>query len=82
VAHDLAFGVLGRLVVTSDGAALEFDQTPRRVLAALLLGRGGPVSVDQLIEDVWGGAPPRSARHALEVHVSALRSVASRAATC
>ena len=45
----------------------------RAVLAVLALRAGEPVTADRLVEDVWGEAPPRTARHALENNVSALR---------
>ena len=45
----------------------------RAVLAVLALRAGKPVSVDRIIEDVWGESAPKTARHALENYVSELR---------
>jgi class 3 adenylate cyclase len=46
---------------------------PRTLLAGLALHLGETVSVDRLIDDLWGESPPDSASHAVEVHVSRLR---------
>ena len=40
---------------------------------ALLLRAGEVVSVDRLVDDVWGDAPPQSAEHSVAVYVSRLR---------
>ncbi|MFI9559539.1 AfsR/SARP family transcriptional regulator [Nonomuraea endophytica] len=45
----------------------------RSVLAALLLDLGQVVSVERLIEAIWGENPPRSARNAVQGCVSKLR---------
>ena len=45
----------------------------RRILALLALSRGMMVSNDQLIEEIWEGAPPKSAVTALQTYVLALR---------
>jgi predicted ATPase/DNA-binding SARP family transcriptional activator len=70
----MEFHLLGRLGVEADG----LDLTPvrprhRSVLAALLLGRGRVVAIDELIAAVWGDDAPPTARTALHGHVSALR---------
>jgi DNA-binding SARP family transcriptional activator len=70
----LEIGILGPLEVR-DG---DRDLTPRRLkqralLAVLALRVGAPVSADRLVDDLWGDSAPRSARHALENYVSALR---------
>jgi len=46
---------------------------PRRVLLALLLHRGAPVSKDQLVSLLWEGSPPRGAKATLESYVCLLR---------
>lgn len=66
--------VLGPLEVLRDGR----DVTPaaakqRVVLAALALAVGRPVSVTQLVDDVWGDSPVGSARKTLQVYVARLR---------
>lgn len=47
----------------------------RMVLALLLLHAQLPLSVDALIEGVWGDRPPETARKTLQVYVSRLRQV-------
>lgn len=46
---------------------------PRALLADLLVHLGTHVSVDRLVDDLWGERPPASAGHAIEVYVSQLR---------
>src|SRR6266508_4206618 len=46
---------------------------PRALLADLLVHLGTPVSVDRLVDDLWGDRPPASAGHAIEVYVSQRR---------
>ena len=45
----------------------------RCVLAVLLLEAGKVVSMDRLVEIVWGEDPPAGARNAIQAHVSRLR---------
>ncbi len=45
------------------------------VLAVLAMNVGRPVSVDRLIDAVWGEEPPSSVTNAVQVHVSALRTL-------
>jgi DNA-binding SARP family transcriptional activator len=45
----------------------------RALLGALLLHANEPVSVDRLVDAVWGEAPPPTASHAVSVYVSKLR---------
>ena len=45
----------------------------RALLAALLLRRGTVVPVDRLVDEVFGEAPPRAARNALQTYVTRLR---------
>ena len=67
--------LLGPLEVLDDqGRSVPLGgTTPRRLLLALLLHPNEPVSVDRLIDAVWGDSPPASAQNALQVHVHALR---------
>src|SRR5882724_4093484 len=46
----------------------------RCLLAILLLEAGRSVSVDRLIDLLWDGLPPDSARGAVRVHIARLRS--------
>ncbi|MFJ7590866.1 ATP-binding protein [Streptomyces sp. NPDC097617] len=45
----------------------------RALLAALALRAGGPASVSQLVDDVWGDEPPQDAPAALQALVARLR---------
>jgi len=47
----------------------------RALLAILVLHRGEPVSVDRLIDALWGERPPASATKIVQGHVSSLRKV-------
>ncbi len=46
---------------------------PKAILASLLLARGMVVSEDRIIEAVWNGRPPPSARQALHTYIRHLR---------
>ncbi|MEO5841600.1 MAG: BTAD domain-containing putative transcriptional regulator [Acidimicrobiales bacterium] len=45
------------------------------LLARLLLAKGQVVSVERLIDDLWGGAPPPGANATLQSYVSTLRRI-------
>jgi predicted ATPase/DNA-binding SARP family transcriptional activator len=70
------FGVLGPLIADRNGARVALPgQRPRVLLAMLLMNRGRPVTVDQLVEALWGERAPASAASAFHVHLSKLRAV-------
>ncbi len=71
----MRFGILGPLqVIGDDGRELSLGgRMPRAVLALLLLRANEVVSSDQLVEELWAGAPPASGAKGLHVHVSRLR---------
>ncbi|MFC4012461.1 BTAD domain-containing putative transcriptional regulator [Nonomuraea purpurea] len=71
----MRFGVLGPLTVwAGDGTPVPVPEAKvRALLADLLIHRGGPVSADRLIEDLWGERPPANPAAALRVKVSQLR---------
>jgi DNA-binding SARP family transcriptional activator len=70
----LAFGVLGPLAVWRNGTAVELlGLRQRTVLARLLVSRGGVVSVDALIDDLWGDELPEQPTPAVQAFVSRLR---------
>ena len=71
----MRFGILGPLqAVGDDGCELALGgRMPRAVLALLLLRANEVVSSDQLVEELWAGAPPASGAKGLHVHVSRLR---------
>ena len=64
------FCLLGPLLVRRGGVTLPVTPGKQRaVLAALLLKADRVVSFDELIETLWGPAPPPSARVAAQNHV-------------
>lgn len=68
------FRLLGPLQVVHAGATVDVGGPKQRtVLALLLLARGRVVSVDRLIDAVWGDEPPASATASLQVYISNLR---------
>ena len=70
----LSFHVLGRLEAYSDGVEVELGPRKQRaLLALLLLNANRVVSTERLIDDLWGDAPPSTARAALQVYVAGLR---------
>ncbi|MEM9513366.1 MAG: BTAD domain-containing putative transcriptional regulator [Actinomycetota bacterium] len=65
---------LGPLTVLVDGEPVDIGGPKQRLLLArLLIDRDHAVSVDQLVDALWGDDPPPTARKALQVHVSKLR---------
>jgi DNA-binding SARP family transcriptional activator len=73
------FRILGPLEVWDGGRPLELRrQKQRALLADLLLHAGQAVSVDRLIDDLWGERPPPTARGSLQNMVSGLRKVLGR----
>jgi DNA-binding SARP family transcriptional activator/ABC-type branched-subunit amino acid transport system substrate-binding protein len=74
VATALDFRLLGPLEVARDGVPLELGGVRRRsLLAVLLLNAGAVVSVDRLVDGVWGEQPPETAVTVVHGHVSRLR---------
>ncbi len=72
----MRFHVLGPLEVHAAGDELALGGAKQRaVLAVLLLRAGEVVSVERLVDEVWGDDPPPSAAHTLESYVSRLRQL-------
>jgi DNA-binding SARP family transcriptional activator len=72
--HVLEFRILGPFEARQDGEVVRIGGPKQRALLAILvLNANQPVSVDRLIEELWGGAPPGTAAHSIEVYVSQLR---------
>jgi len=70
----LEFRILGPLEVLDEGRRIALGGPRQRaVLAILLLHRGDIVSVDRLIDLMWGEAAPATAIKTLQVYVSHLR---------
>ncbi|MEV4345189.1 tetratricopeptide repeat protein [Actinoplanes sp. NPDC049596] len=70
------FGVLGAVEARAGGQPIELGHARQRsVLAVLLVEAGRPVTVDQLIDRVWGERPPQRAAGSLYSYLSRLRAV-------
>ena len=69
------FRVLGPVDIASAKPQAVVSGSARRrgILAVLLSARGEVVSVDRLLDVVWGGRPPPSAHTTLRSHVAQLR---------
>jgi DNA-binding SARP family transcriptional activator len=78
--YAMDFRILGPLEVWDRGRPIELRRPKHRaLLAALLLRAGQAVSVDQLLDDLWGEQPPPTAKGSLQNTVSALRKVLGNA---
>lgn len=70
----MEFRLLGSIDAGVGGRRLDLGPRKRRfVLAALLLDLNRPVPVERLIDAVWEGTPPASARVTVQGHVYRLR---------
>jgi DNA-binding SARP family transcriptional activator len=70
------FRILGPLeVVDGSGPVRLGGRNQRALLALLLLNAGEVVSVDRLIDALWGESPPRTAQTSLQNAVSQLRKL-------
>jgi DNA-binding SARP family transcriptional activator len=70
------YRLLGPVQIVDDGRPVEVEGTKTRALLAIMLINANVVlSVDRLIEDLWGDQPPRTAVGTLHAYVSRLRSV-------
>jgi DNA-binding SARP family transcriptional activator len=70
----LEFRLLGPLEVRSGRNQLPLGGgRPRALLAFLLVHRGETVTIDRIVDGLWGESPPPTARHMVEVYVSNLR---------
>ena len=71
---ELRFRLLGPLEAERNGVKLDLGARKQRaVLALLLLDANRVVSTQRLIDELWGDAPPETARSALQVYVAGLR---------
>ena len=75
----MEYRILGPLEVLEDGRPLGLGRLKERVVLGLLLLHANEfVSRDRLIDELWGAAPPPTARKAVNVYVSKLRKTLSR----
>jgi predicted ATPase/DNA-binding SARP family transcriptional activator len=65
--------VLGPVEVVGDDGAVSLAGKQARLLAALLVTRGKTCETDELVEAIWHGSAPASARKLVQVYVSQLR---------
>jgi DNA-binding SARP family transcriptional activator len=70
----LEFRILGPLEVLEDGRPIALGgQKQRALLALLLLDAGRVVSIDRIVDALWGERPPKTAPTSLQNFVSHLR---------
>jgi DNA-binding SARP family transcriptional activator len=70
----MEYCLLGPLMVRRNGVVLPVAAGKQRVVLAVLLLRAGRVAgTDELVEALWGSAPPPSARESLQNYVVRLR---------
>ena len=68
------FRILGPLEVVRDGESVVLGAAQQRaLLAVLVLHRGEVVSIDRLVDELWGERAPASAAKTVQVYVSQLR---------
>jgi DNA-binding SARP family transcriptional activator len=79
---DVRFAVLGPVRAWRGEAELELGQPKQRaVLAALLVREGAQVTLEQLIDDVWGDEAPATSAKAIRSYIYQLRLVLGRDGT-
>src|SRR5919108_4894770 len=72
--------LLGPVEARVDGRVVSLGgQRPRALFAVLALMAGRVVTVDRLIDELWGEDPPARARDSLQMHVSRLRKALAEA---
>ncbi len=70
------FAILGPLVVERDGTPLDLGAPKQRAVLAFLAAHAGePVSLDRLIDELWGDQAPPRATASLQAYVSNLRRI-------
>lgn len=70
------FQLLGPMVVhdgATGAAIVPSGPKQRALLATLVIHAGELLSVDRLVEELWGNRPPSNAPNALQAHVARLR---------
>ena len=77
--QQIEFRVLGQFEVLVEGHALELKRRKQRALLALLLLHAGEVvSTDRLTDELWAGAPPKTAVGSLQNLISDVRKALGR----
>ncbi|MEV5241501.1 BTAD domain-containing putative transcriptional regulator [Streptomyces cinnamoneus] len=71
----LRFHVLGPVRAERGGKPLTLGPPQQRATLAILLLRGGrPVTTAELVDGLWGDAPPRNAADTVQAYLDALRA--------
>jgi len=74
VDRKIDYRILGSFEVRVGGRLVGLGgEKPRALLAILLLHRNEVVSVDRLVDDLWGESPPETALRTVRAYVSRLR---------
>ena len=69
-------GILGPLEFRRDGVPIPIGRAKQRALLALLATEAGrTVSVDRMVDELWGDEPPARATASLQAYVSNLRKL-------
>lgn len=71
---NVRFQVLGTLRVQAGDADVTIAGHRLRALLAMLLNPGHAVSIERLVDAVWGADPPGDARNRVQVSISRLRA--------
>jgi DNA-binding SARP family transcriptional activator/class 3 adenylate cyclase/pimeloyl-ACP methyl ester carboxylesterase len=72
----MEFRILGPLEAADNGETVALGPAKQRaLLALLLLNPGRTMPVAKLVDELWGGDPPATARKAVQIHVSRLRKL-------
>ena len=72
----MEFRILGPFDVVKDGEALLLGSGRQRALLAfLLLNANHAVSIERLVDELWGDEPPEKAVKVIQTYVSRLRKV-------
>jgi DNA-binding SARP family transcriptional activator len=73
----MEFRILGPFeVLDDDGRPVAIPGAKERaLLAILLLHANEPVTIERLVDQLWGDTPPATARKSLQVRIAALRRV-------
>jgi ABC-type transport system substrate-binding protein/DNA-binding SARP family transcriptional activator/streptogramin lyase len=74
MSEPLEFRILGPFEAARNGLVVELPAgKPRALLALLLLRRGEVVSIDTLVDELWGESPPQTAAKNVQGYVARLR---------
>ncbi len=67
--------MLGTVEIAGEDGAIAVPAKHARLVAALVLADGRACGTDELVEALWDGTPPTSARKLVQVYVSQLRKL-------